>query len=415
MILSAKNQSLIAPSQSQSTARSGQCMLKTMLPEPGGAAGPGDTRRYAASKYSAALERALEWYGAADVEPLLAFRREALGPGAPQARLDYLRWQSEQNPNTAPGSSNVLMFRWRDQIRGQISTIPAMLRAGASIYRAHWGVDLIVHSSWRGFGAGTVLTTKVAENTDVALGLAISEDACQSLARAGWTDLGALPLYVRPLNFAAALANRLSARTGWLLGAIPDLGLRMFDGALGCAISALGDTHLIETSRFDERVDRVWRRVVHHYPVLCVRDQRTLNWRYAEHPVPGRYRIYWLARRGEVIGYAVLRVGTWRALRCGYVVDYFCAPGDVRTLFALCLGQLRRLGAALVYCLHVSPAADDALKSLGFVARNSGCRMMISVGEGARDGAALLADPSRWFITAGDGDVDRPATEEFAS
>ena len=70
--------------------------------------------------------------------------------------------------------------------------------------------------------------------------------------------------------------------------------------------------------------------------------------------------------------------------------------------------RLRSENVVAVYCLFSAPGAQNALQHCGFLRRDSGFAMMINTGNVAADAAASLTDPSQWFITAGDSDLDRP-------
>jgi hypothetical protein len=109
-------------------------------------------------------------------------------------------------------------------------------------------------------------------------------------------------------------------------------------------------------------------------------------------------------RGKETVGWAVLRLSDHDGILTGFIVDFLCRPRDTYPLLARCLETLADRGAMRVHCLHSGAAGKVAMIALGFLPRPSGWPLMI---RAPRD-MTIVADPSAWFITAGDADVDRP-------
>ncbi|HEX3593716.1 MAG TPA: hypothetical protein VHU80_01405, partial [Polyangiaceae bacterium] len=163
-----------------------------------------------------------------------------------------------------------------------------------------------------------------------------------------------------------------------------------------------------EIRSFDERVDEIWRAASPAYTVVVRRERNLLNWRFTNFPYPGRYRLFYFNRGGRTVGYAVLRTGEHHGSPAGYIVDFFCEPRWTYSILGLCVQHFAREGLASVYCLHSSPVGVAALIALGFIPRSSGWPFVANVRRLPAEASAVAADPRNWFITAGDGDVDRP-------
>jgi hypothetical protein len=159
----------------------------------------------------------------------------------------------------------------------------------------------------------------------------------------------------------------------------------------------------VETPSFDERADAIFAALSNRYPVLCQRDRRWLEWRFERYPQPGRYRMYWVVRKGAAAGYAVLRAGTHHGIPSGVLVDHLCDPAVVPAMLALCMEQFRAAGAAVATCLQLDPLAGAAYRRLGFFRRNSGWRFLCR----PTAKASAILDRGAWFLTAGDANVDR--------
>ncbi|HEY4005006.1 MAG TPA: hypothetical protein VGM60_07425 [Pseudonocardia sp.] len=96
--------------------------------------------------------------------------------------------------------------------------------------------------------------------------------------------------------------------------------------------------------RFDARFDAFWSELVRTRPdtLLAVRDERTLNWHYAEPLRAGQVRILTATRAGLLRGYCVLRLRTLPdGLRCLRLIDYRSLEQDVDLLPALLRAALR--------------------------------------------------------------------------
>jgi hypothetical protein len=59
-------------------------------------------------------------------------------------------------------------------------------------------------------------------------------------------------------------------------------------------------------------------------------------------------------------------------------------------------------------CMHVGAPLTQALKANGFTLRKPERVVLVDVGGVAADTQRTLLDPSSWFVTQGDSDIDRP-------
>jgi hypothetical protein len=281
-------------------------------------------------------------------------------------------------------------------------------KIGSHYYDALWLMDLMVSPRYRLRGVGAVLAEVASQGREVVLGIEISAAARKALLRAGWIDLGTVPLYIRPLDLHAVLQKHRRSKLHQIVGRACGAALWAAAG-IGRAGALVCGLKMEEVSHFDQRVDQVWERVAHAYPVLCRRDSSFLNWRFAQFPQPERYRLFHFVRGNTVIGYAVLRIGDRAGLAAGFLVDFFCAPRWTYLLIAHCLRFFARQRVKLVYCLHHNPVASAAFTALGFARRDSMWPMMLHAPGVSPEALMLLRDPRNWFLTAADSDADRPS------
>lgn len=340
-----------------------------------------------------------------DRDEVVAFRREMYGERSIFADPAYLEWESRRadvRPNP------FWVYRDDGRIAGTQCGSRVEVRIGGERHRALWTFDLMIRPDCRLRGAGTVLAEAAFEDTPLTLGLEVSKEARRANLRAGWVDLGTVPLWFRPLDGTVLLRDRWHVPFARVVGGPANAILRGVE-LLGRATAGGWGLELTPIADFDERADGLWESVSPHYPVICRRDRAWLSWRFAHFPKP-RYHCFYLSRGGMTVGYAVLRLGRRHGQRAGYLVDYLCAPKWTRALVARVLEWFRARGAVAAYALHLDPSGCAAFKASGFVRRDSAWPLMVRAGGLSKAAFGMVSDPRRWFLTAGDADVDRPRT-----
>lgn len=343
-----------------------------------------------------------------EIPQLLALRREMFHDG-PQADPAYFRWELAENP-LAAGELESWVYVKDGKVWGEQAGIPVSLKIGSENYPAAWAVDLMVHPAQRLRGVGAVLSDCFLQNQSVTLGLSVSPKARRNFQRAGWHDLGQLPLWTRPLRLAASMPRTWPGRARTILGAADPL-LDVFDRSLGIGLGTAG-VRLERLFRFDGRADQIWRESSPYYPIICRRTQSELNWRYFGSAAKGRYSAVVLQLFGRPKGWAVLRLGMGHGLPIGYLVDFLAPPKWIAPLLAHVIARFRRENVAAIHCLH-SGAAENILPWMGFVKRGSGSRFMFHTRRDLPAQAGeMLKNRGAWFLTAGDSDADHPRSDD---
>ncbi|NQU75673.1 MAG: GNAT family N-acetyltransferase, partial [Planctomycetes bacterium] len=222
--------------------------------------------------YAAKLKEQISRYTTENRSALVEFQREMFGQSARQQLEEHFQWLFELNPFRRDDGAELWLCKKDGRVVGQQAGIPFELTIRSHVFRASWAVDLMVHPQWRLRGVGAALSQTYVESNDIVAGLGISDAAYKAFLRAGWTDLGCIPLYVRPLDVGAMLRGRSStshlaqaAATGlrplvWLVDAACDVRAR-WSGAT-----------LEPVEQFDHRVDELWKAVAPCYPVIARRD-----------------------------------------------------------------------------------------------------------------------------------------------
>jgi hypothetical protein len=363
-----------------------------------------------ASSYRERLAAGIARYRAEDREELLAFRRAMHGESSPSGNGTLLRWLYEESPRArATGASDLWLYRHSSEIVAQQGAMATVLKVGTQYFDAAWAIHLLVKPAHQLRGIGAMLSERCFEEHQLSLGVEVSDEARRSFLRAGWIDLGHVPLFVRLLDARRVFSERWRHRR-WTepLGLAVNVSLAGIDAFVALRLAKRGAT-LVPSERFDGEVERLWNKVAHYYPVICRRDREELNWRYADYPERQRYRLYYCKVGREVVGYAVLRFDRSQPRRpVGHIVDFLCAPQWSWYLLACSVGICKQAGMAVVHCLHTNAAAGAALCQLGFVRRDSGWPLMFRARDLAPASMALLCQRDAWYLTAGDSDLDRP-------
>jgi GNAT superfamily N-acetyltransferase len=358
---------------------------------------------------AARFKRGIARYDPGDATALAEFQRRAFGPGSRQLDGARFDWLFEHNPCATDGPG-LWICRRDGAVVGQQGEIPFDLLVDGAAHRATWAIDLMVDEAWRLRGVGPALVDTLLGSRRIVAAVCINTAAQTMYRRTGWTDLGVVPVYLRPLRARGIL--RLApdaARPLRVLGAVATPALHGLDTALGAALRLRG-VRLVPVERFDGRVDEIWSACAHEYPVLAARDAATTRWRLDERPDAERLRRYYLRRRNRALGYIALRAERRRGEPVVAVVDYLAPRRWVAPLIAAAAAQARADGAVAMKCKTLNPAADRELRAAGFVKRdrapgNTPIRFMVRC-RAEEPVCARLTDRRAWLVTAADSDQE---------
>ena len=354
--------------------------------------------------YAAEIARSVSRYEPGDRPALREFQREHFGANSRHVDDEFFEWLFERNPYGDPAGPSLWICKRDGVVVAQQASIPVPLKVGDSEIRGGWMIDWMVHPAWRLKGISPALFAVNAATNDVMLGLGLEEVAYRTVRRAGWTDAGRLSLFVRPLDpgpcaEVLGLPKLLSKLT-------PRVLVGGSAAAIGRAASAMTGLSLDAVDAFDERVESIWRSVSPGYPVLVKRDLASVRWRYDEGPHRAAYSRYYLTRRGQVLGYVVLRLAKWRGHIVGRVADYFAERRWLMPLLALVIEELKSKGAIAVFFEQWQADSGAVLRSLGCFRIRPSHRFMFNLRDKASPFAATLGVADNWFVTPGDSDFD---------
>lgn len=135
-----------------------------------------------------------------------------------------------------------------------------------------------------------------------------------------------------------------------------------------------------------------------------------MEWRYVRNPTRG-YRLLGAVVHGDLRGVAVIRVGTSRRMRAGFIVELLAHPADDETILRLIAAADDELSAGsaedvvFVRAGILHRAFGRALVRMGYVPVPSPIHWMLAGRHGRASLDGLLSRRD-WYLNAGDSDID---------
>jgi len=242
----------------------------------------------------------------------------------------YWEWKYKKNP---AGSSIICLAAEEDgKVVGHYGSIPFSMKLGNSYVKASFNTDGATHPMYRGQGVFSVLVNKchleVAANA-IPLTYGIADaNLGPTYKRYEWAGhICFMVNMIKVIDRKAVLRSYLGNRhLGW--------APRVLKKMRSATASDSSSVTVEQVNRFDSRIDEFWTTISPWHTVIVRRDQRHLNWRYADHPEQ-KYKIYTAMEHDQILGYCVLGTGQWRDLEFGYIVDIMGVRDDRDTVGCL--------------------------------------------------------------------------------
>lgn len=366
-------------------------------------------------------------------EPIAEFLRQVWNPGATPESVVAARREAARLNVAEPGTPPPTWIALQGgHCLGYVTTIPIRLWDGTRDWPAYWIKGLMVLPEFRGGPIGYLVLKAAAAALPRTGGLAVAAPARRLFEALGYTDLGAIRNYVRPLAPHRILQRidpvglGLSQLPGW---AGPALGFARKSG-LGTAGGWVGGMALRATAalsripaltlsagEFDptERageLDSLWQEARGELRSAVARDAQYLLPRYRRGP---ESPYIWLAARARhrLAGVALLRRPSaegderLKGIRVATLADILYRPGDTAAGLAV-LGAVERsaraLGAEAIVAMAASAVLGRLLRRQWYIPLAGNVHFLF------RDTAATVSpfatDLADWWIARGDGSAD---------
>ncbi len=322
----------------------------------------------------------------------------------------YLKHEYFSNP-----AGNVHMnIAWdpnEDEAAGQYAAIPIKIKTGDKYLKALMSVNTLTSDKYRGQGIFKQLATEVYDRAErkgleFAYGMPNQNSYPGFLKHIGFQDIGAVPLYVRPLcpsNIVHTFLKNpvlefLTSPFNSFFKLKPQkTTTELVDFISGAAIYA----------------DTFWYSAKDKYPIMIARDYEYMKFRFID--VPTReYRGFYAIVNNKPVAYAIGRVMDVSDINCAMVADFLFLKGFEREAAVAINGLLQKLmteGGDMAGCMLLPFTKEvNIIKRLGFFRcprfiEPQPFRLIIKPLAIETSETSFILDLNNWFFTMGDYDV----------
>ena len=157
---------------------------------------------------------------------------------------------------------------------------------------------------------------------------------------------------------------------------------------------------ILKIDSFDKSVNLLWKKVSKSYKMITVRNQKYLNWRYAEKPAK-EYAIFVAKSKSGILGFIVLKYNGKK----GFIMDVLTIKDTqvVNNLIQKSLVYLKSKKAESVVCYLMNGYYTKILLRNGFKKIKSDMNLIVKSFSNRVDNK-FLHDRKNWFVTLGDTD-----------
>lgn len=321
---------------------------------------------------------------------------------------EYIRWQYQDNP---AGPAYLLMLLTKEgQAAGAYCVIPIRVKIKDTVQTAALSLNTITHKDYRGRGFFTALLAMACENgwsersLSFIYGFPNPNSYPGFVRKAQFTDVGKVPLLLKPFSVSKALAAK---KINLPAGLVDGLGRWVFRPVK----PRPAGLRVFRMDKADPRLDDLWEKNKQDAPISLVKDRQYLQWRYFDNPVR-RYAIFGAEdSQRRLRGYMAVRETAIQGVACGLIGDALVDGNDgkvFRDLLtaaeSMCMRNHVALGGTLL-------APHDPLCRLFRKAGYWRCPRFLEpqpfrlVARPLNPVANAVAEYSSWRICMGDYDI----------
>jgi len=318
-----------------------------------------------------------------------------------------MEWKYLENPH-----GKAIMWVAEDkegEIVGAEAFMPRKIRINGKEFLTHHGADAMVLPGWQRKGILIALNTNVFEQCwkmgDALVHIFPNHRSVGSLRKVKMHPVS--PVQELELSLRGRhLFKRILVKAPFLsafLQPIGDFVIRA--GRLKRFLNHQYSTRIEPVQRFDEALADVGMAALEEIPVHMVRDLDFLNWRYVDNPTK-RHRCFAAYRDSKPVGYLAMDCSGKQA----YIFDLLALDRPAREdLLAKAVGFAFKHGAEVLQNMALEGNGIHRMFSqAGFKGlRNSRLvPLMINVGPPGEASKPVLKDPTKWYISHCDRDVE---------
>jgi len=321
----------------------------------------------------------------------------SLFPDDPQKLPELLDWRFQANPH---GRAKFAVAAAHGEIVGMIALVPTRLVGSKARMTGYQAIDTVVHPSFRGRGLFVRMGAAAQDSEKLGGGLLWGFPNANAArgwyGHLGWTNLGGVPLLMRPL------------RSGFLLGKVHPK-LRSIDFPL--VGNRNGQAQVYADGRsFAKDFGPLWERVSAEFCIAVDRNGEWMRWRLFDKPGENYRCVGVKSGAGDLECFVATKIAHKHGARICYVMEAIGIAerrADLTNLLAAELSRAARNGAevALAWCPRTA-LNRVAYRKAGFVPVPPRFRP-IEINFGAKSlsgqGATKTSD---WYLSFLDSDTN---------
>lgn len=344
------------------------------------------------------------------IEAVADAAREYYGSENDIADPKYLEYEYYKNP-----MGKVRMkLAWDEdnvEVAGQYAAIPISVNVQNQEKKVLMSVNTLTRASYRGQGifktlANEVYTDAIEQEFSFVYGMPNQNSYPGFLKYVGFSDLGSVPLFIRPLVPSHMVASFLNNKFFAFLARPFDFFYKLKKQQLYKA-----DYEIVD---FEENAEKYaelfWGKIKNKYSVMITRNYQYIKYRFLD--IPRRdYYGYYAIKNGEVIGYAIGRVMDVANINCGMIADFLFLPGyekEASELLSALLIRLTQNGADMAGCmvpLHSGEAKILKSKKFFVCPKFMEPQPFRFIYRSLHEKNEVVNKFENWFFTMGDYDV----------
>lgn len=277
----------------------------------------------------------------------------------------YVRWKF-RGPDRGP-VNGLLLAVAEGQVVGQLGLIPATVQIGAEVLECQWACDLMVDSSMRRKGIGSLLFASAMARDVITLGSNPSASANMTMSRIGFKSLAGPRLMMLPVRLPLVLSWKMPASLKKAIPLLSKLGQPL--ASMRCRSLAKKNAEAINCSWKDVMTPIAAKQAATTDPHI-VHDEQFMKWRCSG--LEGYTRDL-QALRTEQGGYVVMG----SAEPFFDVYDWSAhSQKEFLALFQAIYKMVKESSAEVIRVLAQNDEEESWLKKVGFLPARYPCRIM---------------------------------------
>jgi len=315
----------------------------------------------------------------------------------------FWRWEFIEG---SEGKAYLYIVEDGNRIVGHFADIPRRFSVEGKVVFGTLSLDLMVHPDyWRKgifMAMGRYGTQRVKqENGLLMTAFPIRLETILGLKKIGWRQVAELPVLVYPIRFSG-IVNRYFhfIPLSILVGGAARFFYTLFSKAR--RRDEFKGIEVEEIRQLDDQFEAFCRKALSLNPIMGIRDQNYLTWRYIQHPTR-TYTIFRATKGGEMGGFIVLRKVDLLEFNSAVIVDLLAL--DRTFLMALVdrgIEHGRKEGVDLLgFMVPKVHPYYKILRESGFLPSFKTFLFMIYSHVEEKN----LFDPKGWYVNWGDTDV----------